>query len=97
MSDSVNYPVEYRGNEIYDKKRVGELQPDEKPNLSLVQSSEESHRILDHIGVDHDPKSIVAEDSYNCLWVNVERGEYTEVWGIHSGVPYTHKTAVRLK
>jgi len=92
-----DYPVEYRGNQIYDERKVRELNPDEKPNLSLVTGSFEVNQILDHLGVDHDPDSIVAEDSYGCLWVDVSDGEYTEVWGIHKSVPYMDRIAVRLK
>ena len=92
-----NYPVQYRGNTIYDEKKVKELNPDDKPELSLVQSTHEIDSILAHIDVSHDRDSIVLEDSYNCLWVNVENGDYSEVWGIHKNVPYIHLTAVRLK
>lgn len=92
-----SYPAEYRGNVIYDERRVRELQPEHKPDLSLVQGSHEINTILDHIGVEHDRDSIVLEDSYGCLWVDVQDGEYTEVWGIHKSVPYLDRIAVRLK
>ena len=92
-----DYPCEYRGNTIYDEKRVRELNPDDKPDLQLVETRESIDAILDHIGVEYDRDSIVLEDSYNCLWVDTEDGEYTEVWGIHKTVPYNHLWAVRLR
>jgi len=97
-NQNVDYPVEYRGNTIYDEKKVSELSPEKKPNLSLVQGGAfEIQQILDQIGVSYDSDSIVLEDSYGCLWVDVQNGEYTEVWGIHKSVPYNHLTAVQLK
>jgi hypothetical protein len=92
-----DYPTEYRGNTIHDEKRVSELQPDKKPDLQLVTGSHEIDQILEHIGVEHDRESIVLEDSYSCLWVDTDNGDYSEVWGIHKSVPYTHLWAVRLR
>jgi len=91
-----NYPVEYRGNEIYDETKVKNLNPDDKPNLSLVEGSHEIDTVLDHCGINYDRDSIVLEDTYNCLWVDVQNGDYVEVWGIHKCVPYNHLTAVKL-
>lgn len=76
--------------------KVKDLQPDEKPNLSLVTGSHEVNQILEHIGVDHDPDSIVREDSYHALFVDVGEGEYTEVWGCHYSVPHLHYTVYKL-
>lgn len=92
-----DYPTEYRGNTIYDEKRVADLSPDMKPNLSLVEDSFEIDKILDYIGVDYDRDSIILEDNYNCLWVDTNYGEYTEVWGIHHSIPHNDRIAVRLK
>jgi len=92
-----DYPIEYRGNLIYDEKKVSDLSPEDKPNLSLVTGSYEVNTVLEYIGIDHDPESIVLEDSYNCLWVDTENGEYKEVWGIHKSVPHLDRVAVRLK
>jgi len=97
MSTQVDYPCKYRGNTIYDEKRVSELQPDKKPDLQLVTDSYEIDQILDHIGVEHDRDSIVLEDSYGCLWVDADNGDYSEVWGIHKSVAYTSLWAVRLR
>jgi len=97
MSVTENYPREYRGNEIYDEERVSELSPEDKPNLSLVQGQESVNRVLDSIGVNHDPSNVVAEDAYRCLLIDTKDGQYSEVWGIHGSIPYTAKTAVRLK
>jgi len=86
------------GNAILDRGTVADLQPDKKPNLDLVQGGRcEIDQILDHIGVDQDRDSIIAEDSYSSLWVDVQNGEYVEVWGAHASVPYTHKRVYRLK
>lgn len=92
-----NYPTEYRGNTIYDETKVRNLQPSDRPRLSLVTNPREIDHILESIGVDHDRDSIVLEDSYNCLWVDVKNAEYAEVWGIHMSTPYLDKIAVRLK
>jgi len=96
MNVNIEYPTEYRGNTIYDEKRVSELQPDKHPELSLVTGSREVNDILDICGIEHDPESIVLEDSYNSLLVNVENGEYSEVWGIHQSVPHLSHYAVKL-
>lgn len=97
MNDTkTEYPTEYRGNTIYDECKVRELQPEQKPDLQLVQDQYEINHILDSIGVEYDNESIIAEDSYGCLWVDVENGDYSEIWGIHTSVPYLDKWAVRL-
>lgn len=95
-SQTPDYPTEYRGNTIYDEKKVRDL-PQDPEDLQLVTGSVEVNEILDRIGVDHDPESVVLEDSYGCLWVDVEDGEYSEVWGIHKSAPYMNRYAVRLK
>lgn len=92
-----NYPVEYRGNMIHDETKVRNLQPSDRPRLSLVTDPYEIDQILDHIGVTHDRDSIVLEDSYSCLWVDTQNAEYVEVWGIHKSTPYLDRVAVRLK
>ena len=97
MSKSQTYPVEYRGNEIYDETNIRNLNPEDKPNLTLVQGQYEVNQVLDSIGVEYDNESIVLEDSYGCLWVKTEGGEFTEVWRIHKSVPYLHLSAVRLR
>ena len=74
-------------------KPVGEL--DE--HLSLVTDQYEVNRILDYIGAEHDPDSIVLQDSYGCLFADVEKGDYSEVWGVHRSVPYKAATAYRLR
>lgn len=86
------YPTEYRGNTIYDEKRVGELQPSDRPDLNLIIGYVRITEILDKNGIEHDPESIVAEDSYGCLLVG-----NGEIWGIHSTIPNVNETAVRLK
>ena len=87
-----DYPTEYRGNMIYDEKRVRELQPSERPDLRLIDSPRAIDEILDRNGIEHNRESIVLEDEYNCLWVG-----NGEIWGIHKTVPYLDRIAVRLK
>ena len=97
MTDSTEPPTDRNGNEILERGTIAALQPEKRPNLQLVQGRESVDHILDHIGVDQDHDSVIAEDTYSCLWVNVEDGEYTEVWGSHANIPYTHKPVYRLR
>jgi hypothetical protein len=98
MQQTDDTPTDRNGNEILDSGTISDLQPDKHPDLDLVQGgSYEIDQILDHIGVEQDRESIIAEDSYSSLWVNVENGEYTEVWGAHVSVPYLHKPVYRLR
>lgn len=92
----IDYPVEYRGNLIYDEGKVKDLSPENKPNLSMVQGQFEVNQVLDHIGVDYDNESVIAEDSYGCLWIDTCGGDYCEVWGMHMSVPYLNRDVVRL-
>ena len=80
-------------NDEPETKAVEEL--DE--HLTLVTDSYEVYNILDHIGAEYDADSIVLEDSYGCLFVDVKQGDYSEVWGVHPSVPYTAATAYRLR
>ena len=66
-------------------------------HLTLTTDQHEVNRILDHIGAEYDADSIVLEDSYGCLFVDTEQGDYTEVWGVHRSVPYKAATAYRLR
>lgn len=76
------------------KTRKVEDLPD---RLSLILDQREVNSILDDIGVEHDPDSIVAEDGYNTLFVDSnEHGQYMEVWGIHYNVPMDFQTAYKL-
>jgi len=87
------YPTEYRGNTIYDEKQVSELSND----LLLVTDQHSINKTLSCIGVTHDLESVVLEDSYGCLFVETEDGDYAEVWGIHKSTPYLSETADRLR
>jgi len=82
-----------QNDEPLETKPVGEL--DE--HLTLVTDSYEVYDILDYIGAEYDADSIVLEDSYGCLFVDVKQGDYSEVWGVHRSVPYTAATAYRLR
>lgn len=66
---------------------VGDLDVDKRPDLTLVQNSCEVNHILDMMGID---------GNYGCLFVNVENGDYTEVWGTKQSVPFLQYTAERL-
>jgi len=92
MSETVDYPVEYRENIIYDETKVENLQPEHKPELSLVTDRYEIDGILERNGIEHDRESLILEDSYNCLWVGDG-----EIWGIHKSAPHLSLAAVRLK
>lgn len=83
-------------SQYHDTAKVSELQPDKKPNLSLVTGGHEVNEILDMIGIEHDPDSIVRRDSYHALLVDTNHGAYSEVWGIHYSVPHLSHTAYRL-
>ena len=67
-----------------------------RDGLLLVTDSFDIQKTLDHIGVDHDPSSIIAEDSYSALFVDTENGEYSEVWGAHTSVVKTHTRVTQL-
>jgi hypothetical protein len=92
MATTPNYPVEYRGNDIIDEKKVKNL----NDSLLLISDSQEVNQILDRIGVNHDPSSIILEDSYNTLFVDTNQGDYSEVWGIHKNTATLDRVAVRL-
>lgn len=64
--------------------------------LTLVTDSHEVNRTLDHLGIDHDPGSIILEDSYGALFIGSEDGAYTEVWGVHESVVNDNSTAYKL-
>lgn len=63
---------------------------------TLISDSQEVNHVLDNIGVNHDPDSIVLEDSYSSLFVQTGEGYYREVWGVHQSTVRNHNTAYRL-
>jgi hypothetical protein len=89
--EPVEYPTEYRGNVIHDEKKVRDLQPDERPDLSLVTGQSRVNEVLDRHDIQYDNESIILEDSYGALLVGGG-----EVWGIHKSVPYLNDWAVLL-
>ena len=36
-------------------------------------------------------------NEFDSFFVKIEDGDYAEVWGIHGIIPYTNKTAYRIK
>lgn len=68
-------------------KKVRDLQD---PKYSLVQNDTDIKEILDMVGVKDE------FDTWGCLLVAAGDGEYDEVWGIESNIPYLHYTAERL-
>lgn len=59
------------------------------PNeLQFVSDSQDIAPIKEHIGA--------SATDYDAFFVNVENGDYTEVWGICGIVPYKSKLTTRL-
>lgn len=65
-------------------------------DYKIITDQKEINRILDNIGADYDPDSIVLEDSYGSLFVKIDDGDYSEVWGVHNNTPRDHHTAHKL-
>lgn len=73
--------------------KVKELSDD----LELEGDHHTVNKILDAIGVEHDPDSLVLEDSYSTLFVGyTQHGDYAEVWGVHKDTAYRNTTAYKL-
>lgn len=60
-----------------------------RPELTLVDRSCDVRAVAEHLGLE--------PGEYGCCFVRVEDGDYAEVWGCESAVPYLHCIAVRLK
>lgn len=65
-------------------------------NLPYFSGSYEVNQFLDRLGIEHNPDSIVLEDSFNGVLHGNNNGEY-EVWLIHKSVPYLNTTAFKVK
>lgn len=61
-------------------------------DFRLITDAHEVRQILDRLGVNHDPDSIVLEDTYGSILTNGE-----EYWGIHKSTPLVHSTAYRIR
>jgi hypothetical protein len=61
-------------------------------NLSfdLIQNSQDIKHILESIG-------IIDNGNYGCLFVEVLDGEYGEIYGCSSNIPYLHYDLFKLK
>jgi RAB protein geranylgeranyltransferase component A len=65
-------------------------------NCMLISDQYEINKILKDIGFDHNPESIIQEDSFSSLFINTDMGDYTEIWGIHTSVVYDNSKAYRI-
>lgn len=64
-------------------------------SLHLITGSYEVNQFLDDNGIEHDPESIILEDSYNCVFEGYNEGEY-EIWVAHKSVPYLEAAAYKI-
>lgn len=78
-------------NQIEKEGTVNDI-PD---NLNLISGSYEVNQFLDNLGIEHDPNSIVLEDSFNCVFEGYNEGDY-EVWVCHKSVPYLGARAYKI-
>lgn len=82
---------------MQDIKERATAQDLDSEEYRLVTSSLDVNAILDRLGVDHDPDSIVLEDSYHALFLKGSPGsEEYEVWGCHKATPRTNSTVYKL-
>uniref|UniRef100_D0VWQ2 Hypothetical protein TTMA177 n=2 Tax=root TaxID=1 RepID=D0VWQ2_9ZZZZ len=68
--------------------KMRKLVKDFGDDYTLIQDSQEVKAILEYIGSEEEP---------HALFVKVGDGDYEEVWGIDSFVPYNFLEAYRLK
>jgi len=68
-------------------KKVSELQD---PKYHLVTDQSSIQEILHNVGCDDE------WDQYGCIFVWADEGDYQEIWGIESNVPYLHYSAEKL-
>lgn len=65
-------------------------------NCMLISDQYQVNEILDMIGFNHNPESIVLEDSFSSLFTDSKEGEFTEIWGIHENTVYKNSKAYRI-
>ena len=65
-------------------KTIGEL-PD---RLKLIDLSQDMEHIRDYLDADL--------SRYECFFVDTNANGYTEIWGVHSNIPYLEYTAYRI-
>lgn len=58
----------------------------------LITDSHDVNEILERLGVNHDPESIILEDSYHAIFA---KGE--EYWGCHKATPRTNSQVFRIQ
>lgn len=80
-------------NQIEKECKVKDI-PD---NLNYMSGSYEVNQFLDRYGIDHNPDSIVLEDSFNCVFYgnNQESGNF-EIYVCHKSVPYLEARAYKI-
>lgn len=54
----------------------------------LITDSQEIASILDDLNI---------TDEYGCLFVKATNGDYSEIWGCASTVPYLHHEVARIR
>lgn len=64
-------------------------------NLKLQCGTYEVKQRLEDLGIDHDPQSIVLEDSFNCIFEG-NNGDNYEIWVCHKSVPYLQARAYKV-
>jgi hypothetical protein len=58
----------------------------------LITDPYDVNQILNRLGVNHDPDSIVLEDSYHAIFTKDD-----EYWGCHKATPLTSSTVYRIQ
>jgi hypothetical protein len=84
-------------SEINPKQIAKEETVEEVPDsLRLMQGgSYEVNQFLNNLGIDHNPDSIVLEDSFNTVFYGDNNGDF-EVWVCHKSVPYLNARAYKV-
>lgn len=80
---------------VKEEATVDDLNPDKKPDLMLLQHRSQQGKVLEMIGVEQ-VDSIMRSDTIGSMWVNVENGEYSEVWVCNHSTPHIRHTVYRL-
>ena len=64
----------------------------DEDRFRLVTNTTDVNSILDRLGVNHDPDSVILEDSYGSILTDGE-----EYWGMYKSTPLVHNMAYRIK
>jgi len=71
---------------VLERQTVGWIRR-EKPNLLFTEN--DGDVIEDHVGL--------VASQFGSFFVQTERGEYSEVWGMYGTIPRTVKSVYRIK